>query len=651
MNGSYSIFFSSVSIRKHHTWLVGIFIVFLLISPGITILNAQLLSDSTDSQRFIILFDTPSLLASWAEWKNKTDSKQILSLEKPTNDLKELINTFTESQEARRQTILSYTATDPSLQITSMLSWAINGCIIETQDLAIINILKKLPNVKDILPDEKRIVIQSQESQNQNDSTDKTIQESLIFQNATGKNVTIAIFDTGVNYTHPALQANYLGGYDFVNNDSDPFDDHGHGTHCAGIALGHSLNTTVWDGGIAPDAMFYSYKVMDKDGVGSLSSFLQAFDYALDPNQDGDPSDHVDIISISAGDPEGTSDDLLSQAANNAVQSGICVIAAAGNSGPEKATISSPGIAEYVVAVGAATDAGEIASFSSRGSSTYGRIKPDVVAPGVNIMSTWLDGGYRMLSGTSMATPYVAGYCARILEKHPTWTPLEVTMALRLQTTHLEYDLTTQGYGFLNAQTAIHFNNSPPVVWIHNVSSNSLDSLKFNGFVQGFDTLSCQFSIKPKDSTGEWTLLKTISVENQQGELCSIDQSHYPPGTYLIRLTATLESMESIDYFYITIDEQENQSEILVYYPSNVQESTKFSVQIHTSKSTPTISILAIPFKPPQIRIGNDIQFKAPAILRDGIQSIEGKLLVFTTGFGTHSITKKTITIYNTDQR
>jgi len=138
-----------------------------------------------------------------------------------------------------------------------------------------------------------------------------------------------------------------VDGYDFVNNDLDPMDDNGHGTHCAGIAAGNGSIK-----GVAPNAKLYAYKVMDSSGSGYTDDILAAIERAADPNQDNDTSDHVDVISMSLGG-SGDPFDALSQAVDNAVDAGVVVVVAAGNDGPEPGTIGSPGCARKAITVGA----------------------------------------------------------------------------------------------------------------------------------------------------------------------------------------------------------------------------------------------------------------------------------------------------------
>lgn len=248
---------------------------------------------------------------------------------------------------------------------------------------------------------------------------------------ATGTGVKIGIIDSGIDYMHPDLGAGIgatfkvAGGYDFVNNDPDPMDDHGHGTHVAGIAA--AKGTTK---GIAPDAKLYGIKVLDQYGNGWDSQIIAGIEYAVDP--DGNPAtdDGMDVVNMSLGRAPGGADDPMSEAVNNAVAMGVCFVIAAGNN-YEYFRIGTPAIARDAITVGATDNFDYTASFSSRGPLPDSfMLKPDVGAPGVQINSTYLGSQYKRLDGTSMASPHVAGVAALILGKHPEWTPADVKAAV-----------------------------------------------------------------------------------------------------------------------------------------------------------------------------------------------------------------------------
>ncbi|MEH7403609.1 S8 family serine peptidase [Gottfriedia acidiceleris] len=168
-------------------------------------------------------------------------------------------------------------------------------------------------------------------------------------QGITGKGVTVAVIDTGVDYNHPDLGEGFgqghkvVGGYDFVNHDNDPMDDYGHGTHVAGIIAAHGKVT-----GVAPDASITAYKVLNQDGIGYTSDIIDGIEASISP----DNPFPADVINMSIGGP-GDGNDPISQAAHNAVDAGVVVVASAGNAGPDYGTIGAPAMAEGVLAVGA----------------------------------------------------------------------------------------------------------------------------------------------------------------------------------------------------------------------------------------------------------------------------------------------------------
>jgi subtilisin family serine protease len=281
-----------------------------------------------------------------------------------------------------------------------------------------------------------------------------------------GTNITIAIIDTGIDYTHDDLGnctqsqflngtcAKVIGGYDFFSNDLNPMDDHGHGTHVAATAAGNgTLN------GVAPNASLVAYKVLSQWGWGFSSDIISAIEHAMDPNQDGNTSDHYDIASLSLGG-SGDPNDLKSRAVDRAVEAGVIVVVAGGNSGPSSQTLLSPGVAREAITVGATDKSDNIASFSSRGPTSINTIKPDIMAPGVSICaaqygsyasgSECIDAEHIAISGTSMATPHIAGAAALLLQKFPDYTPLEIKALLKGTAIDLGFNYTDQGWGRVN---------------------------------------------------------------------------------------------------------------------------------------------------------------------------------------------------------
>ena len=275
----------------------------------------------------------------------------------------------------------------------------------------------------------------------------------------TGAGRKIVVLDTGYNYNHPELSSSYLGGKDFVNNDSDPFDDNGHGSHVAGIITADGIDPKAK--GVAPDAGILAGKVLDTNGSGYFSDIVSAIYWAVDgPDGVYDSADDfkADAISLSLGTsypytykrsycnnvlPE------LTTAIKYAYDKGVVVVVAAGNEGTRG--VSIPGCISYSTTVGAVDKSDRVASFSGRGSAV------DISAPGVNIFSSLLNSSYASWNGTSMATPMVSGVVALIKSAHSTFTSSQIETALFNTTKDLgrRGKDTDFGFGRVNAVGAV----------------------------------------------------------------------------------------------------------------------------------------------------------------------------------------------------
>ncbi|MFH0794630.1 MAG: S8 family serine peptidase [bacterium] len=216
-----------------------------------------------------------------------------------------------------------------------------------------------------------------------------------------GAGVKVAVIDTGIDYNHPDLNANYAGGYDFVNSDNDPMDDDGHGTHVSGTIAAEDDGTGVV--GVAPSASLYALKVLNASGSGSFSDVIAALQWCVDNG--------IQVTNNSYGsnrDPGAT----VKAAFDNAEAAGIVNVAAAGNSGNPKGNgdkVGYPARYSSAIAVAATDSSDNRASFSSTGPAV------EISGPGVSITSCKLGGGYVSFSGTSMATPHVAGVAALVI--------------------------------------------------------------------------------------------------------------------------------------------------------------------------------------------------------------------------------------------
>lgn len=236
----------------------------------------------------------------------------------------------------------------------------------------------------------------------------------------------------GIDAKHPDLAGKVIGWNDLVNHKPAAYDDQGHGTHVSSIIAGTGAASGGQYAGNAPGAALVGVKVLSAQGSGSASTIISGIQWVIDNKA----RFHIGAANMSLG-AMGCSDgtDSLSQAVNNAIDAGIVMVVAAGNSGPDSCSVGAPGAAEKAVTVGASIDPGKdgwaLAYFSSRGPTADGRTKPDVISPGWQINAAQANGtGYVAHSGTSMATPGVAGIVALMLDANPALTPDQVKSTL-----------------------------------------------------------------------------------------------------------------------------------------------------------------------------------------------------------------------------
>ncbi len=261
-----------------------------------------------------------------------------------------------------------------------------------------------------------------------------------------GSGIKVAVIDTGIDYTHPELSAQYAGGYDFVNGDSDPMDDHGHGTHVAGTVAAKRDGYGVV--GVAPQVQLYALKVLGSDGSGSFSSVIAALDWCV--------NNGIQITNNSYGsstDP-GT---LVRDAFDNSYAAGILHVAAAGNSGNPAGrgdNVGFPARYSSVIAVAATTKTDSRASYSSTGPDL------ELSAPGSAVNSTLLGGGYGEKSGTSMASPHVAGTAAVVWYANPGWSNGQVRQRM-IDTAEYLGAHNLYGHGLVRADLAVGTEPAP----------------------------------------------------------------------------------------------------------------------------------------------------------------------------------------------
>ncbi|NUP24273.1 MAG: S8 family serine peptidase [Streptomyces sp.] len=273
-----------------------------------------------------------------------------------------------------------------------------------------------------------------------------------------GKGVKIAVLDTGVDATHPDLKDQVIAAKNF-SRAATADDKYGHGTHVASIAAGTGAKSGGKYKGVAPGADLLNGKVLDDDGFGDDSGIVAGMEWAAEQG--------ADVVNLSLGGPDTPEIDPMEAAVNKlSAEKGMLFAIAAGNAGPE--SVASPGSAAAALTVGAVDDKDVLAPFSSTGPRVGdGAIKPDVTAPGVDITAASAKGsvieqevgekppGYLTISGTSMATPHVAGAAAILKQQHPDWKYTELKGALTGSAKGGKYTPFQQGSGRIQVDKAI----------------------------------------------------------------------------------------------------------------------------------------------------------------------------------------------------
>jgi hypothetical protein len=369
-----------------------------------------------------------------------------------------------------------------------------------------------------------------------------------------GDGVIVGEIDTGIDYADSALGGGFgpgykvIGGYNFIDTTAPPMDDHGHGTHVAGIIAANGAGLR----GVAPYAKLMAFKVLNQYGSGTEDEVMAGIERAVDPNDDGDTKDHVDVANMSLGG-SGDPDDAMSTAVDNAVQLGVVFCIAAGND-PMFSSIGSPGTARSAITVGAVDSNDVIAFFSSRGPNTkICSIKPEIVAPGVNILSTYLNNSTASMSGTSMATPHVTGVCALLKSLHHNWNPAQIKSAIISSAIDIGSEAMIQGAGRVDALNAARVTafavpstlsfgldssnfsvwNTADTLWVSNGASQSQSfQVEFDGTQSGMSLTANPSSFILAQNHSQQVIV-SLSVNNsiipfpQEGSLALSGKAHF----------------------------------------------------------------------------------------------------------------------------
>lgn len=391
----------------------------------------------------------------------------------------------------------------------------------------------------------------------------------------TGKGVTIGIIDTGVDYTHPDLggcigpNCKVIGGYDFINNDNDPMDDHGHGTHVAATAAGNGVLK-----GVAPDAKIIAYKVLDMSGSGPMSGIIEAIERSADPNQDGSIDDHLDVINLSLGldcklyfgryTSDCGPDDPMSLVIDNATDLGVVAVIAAGNRGLlGQGSVGSPGTSRKAITVGAVDKQRQLADFTALGPTTVG-IKPDIVAPGVSICAaqhdSWLEGqaectpelpNHIAIDGTSMATPHVAGMTALLKQINSDLSAKQIKDILKQNASNLNSSMLLQGHGLIDALASIQTDKGTlnpytgPVAELISPEGETPRTdqiLTITGTVEGGSWSiysSYNQGLQGRPPIEDWVEICSGTNLVNENALCNWDTGPLRDGVYLLKLVTT----------------------------------------------------------------------------------------------------------------
>lgn len=289
--------------------------------------------------------------------------------------------------------------------------------------------LRALDEVVAVLPNEERHLpgdapargrpgIQIEQDEDGDAPTEETLAQIGLYPGPgvpTGRGVKVAVLDTGVDLAHPDLTVLPGDAVSFVASEPSAQDEHGHGTHCAGVVAGRAAPVGGRRYGVAPEVTLLAAKVLDRSGRGTDDQIIDAIDWATDQG--------AEILSMSLGSarPAGSPPSVRYEViARRLLDQGVLLVAAAGNESlrPEVvAPVGNPAACASVLAVGAVDGRDRVARFSCGDADGLGAV--DLVAPGVGVLSAWPGGGTRRLSGTSMATPHVAGIAALHAQANP----------------------------------------------------------------------------------------------------------------------------------------------------------------------------------------------------------------------------------------
>ncbi|MFD0033395.1 S8 family serine peptidase [Streptomyces sp. NPDC127172] len=383
-----------------------------------------------------------------------------------------------------------------------------------------------------------------------------------------GKGVKVAVLDTGVDLTNADVAPSITASESFVAGQTVQ-DGFGHGTHVADIIAGNGANSDGKYKGVAPGADLLIGKVLNNSGKGTDADIIAGMDWAV--------AQGANIVSMSLGGTARPGGDVLSQAVDSLSASSHTLFAiAAGNTGPGTSTLGTPGIADSALTVGAVDRSDALADFSSRGPRLGDNvIKPDITAPGVDIvaaraagttMGTPVNQYYTSASGTSMATPHVAGAAAILAQRHPDWTGKQLKDSLTAHSkASASYTPFQQGYGRVDVPAAVDSQlglsgraDFGLIAWQKDTYSPQTRTLTFHNSGSAETTLNVATTIEDSSGAAPADGAMTLSGANLSGGKLTVpaggsadvtvtlDPNGLAPKQYSGSITATAGSGETV---------------------------------------------------------------------------------------------------------
>lgn len=469
----------------------------------------------------------------------------------------ELLNMVSDAKPAQTIDIIIWSKADIESSIESIAqnvrAFPAFGCYSATIGKEMFGSLEQLPGVSRITQDYKitapKMKIEAEDDDESESIFNWGIEDlgikKLWDKGLTGKGIRIGLLDTGVDAEHPALKGKVekfvMFELDGTKVETKPFDNIGHGTHCAGIIAGSDPKKKNGPG-VAPDAKLIVGSVLP-NGSGMFAQVLGGMEWILDPDGNPKTDDAPDIVSMSLG---GIPDAEMTVVADAFQRQGVCLVASIGNDGP--GVVGSPGSIPSVYSVGSYTQDRKIA-YSSCGAVVDWEmdpyhditvIKPDIAAPGVGIYSCFPGGEYVKMSGTSMACPHVAGCAALLLQAKPELSSTDVGYVL----SKTADDLGTKGWDTRWGNGAVNINKAidyiPKLSQINLNISGKTDLpvvANINGRIVRTDR-STKFHTDPGNVSMQFSafgypnVVKDLNLKSNVVETVNFDATKLPTVTY-----------------------------------------------------------------------------------------------------------------------